>query len=75
MCCPICLTTPFVTDKPRAAAGFFCPRCNRNFPAEGPYLDLTITAGAPRRVYKERALMGQGTELFRNPIISFAYER
>lgn len=72
--CPICLTTPFVSNNPRAAANFFCPRCNRNFPTqENVYVDLTVTAGVPRRVYQDRS--HQGTDLFRSPLISFVYER
>lgn len=64
-----------------------CPRCQRQFLLRkglGPssatttetrdgYLDLTLTSGVTPRAYQQRSWTG--TELFRNPVVSLAYER
>lgn len=55
-------TTPSLTS--RSYQPLSCPRCSRTFEAAGSsYLDLTLTSGAPARVYKQRS--AQSTELFR----------
>ncbi|KAG2485936.1 hypothetical protein HYH03_015380 [Edaphochlamys debaryana] len=73
--CPICLTTEFrMAAMPTSSGpGLSCPRCARTFPASPDYLDLTTTAGVPQRVYNQKAW--GGTEIFRSPLVSFAYER
>ncbi|KAI8476391.1 MAG: S-adenosyl-L-methionine-dependent methyltransferase [Monoraphidium minutum] len=75
LACPICQTTTFdVPPPPAAYQRVACPRCQRTFePAGASYLDLTLTSGAPQRVFKQRT--PQATELFRQPLISFVYER
>ncbi|EFJ44161.1 hypothetical protein VOLCADRAFT_106536 [Volvox carteri f. nagariensis] len=72
--CPICLQTHFsLSSMPTQSGGLSCVRCQRTFPSSPAYLDLTLTSGVRQRVYKQRSW--GGTELFRNPLVSFAYER
>ncbi|KAF8072844.1 methyltransferase [Scenedesmus sp. PABB004] len=78
--CPICLTTEFtVPASAPYGRACRCGRCGREFgspsssSSSSAYLDLTLTSGAPPAVYKQA--MWQGTELFRQPLISFVYER
>ncbi|GIL59042.1 hypothetical protein Vafri_14011 [Volvox africanus] len=72
--CPICLQTHFsLSSMPSQSTGLSCGRCQRTFPASPAYLDLTLTSGVRQKVYKQRSW--GGTELFRNPLVSFAYER
>ncbi|GBF96312.1 hypothetical protein Rsub_09107 [Raphidocelis subcapitata] len=75
LACPICQTTAFdVPASPAPYQPLTCGRCSRTFETGGAsYLDLTLTSGAPQRVYKQRG--AQSTELFRQPLISFVYER
>lgn len=54
--------------KPRG-----CARCARTFASAPNYLDLTLTSGVSQAVYEQKAW--QGTELFRQPLVSFIYER
>eukprot|EP00850_Spirogloea_muscicola_P014332 SM000102S09190 [mRNA] locus=s102:135613:137741:+ [translate_table: standard] len=77
LACPICYraldrTGPAgLTQLAIQRAGFWCPRCRRAYSSRGGYLDLTITSGATS--YQAPRL--PGTELFRSPLVSFAYER
>ncbi|GLI62397.1 hypothetical protein VaNZ11_005014 [Volvox africanus] len=72
--CPICLQNHFsLSSMPSKPMGLSCNRCQRTFPASPAYLDLTLTSGVRQKVYKQRSW--GGTELFRNPLVSFAYER
>ncbi|GIM05522.1 hypothetical protein Vretimale_9987 [Volvox reticuliferus] len=72
--CPICLQNHFrLSSMPPQPMGLSCGRCQRTFPASPAYLDLTLTSGVQQKVYKQRSW--GGTELFRNPLVSFAYER
>lgn len=50
-----------------------CRRCVRTFDTASKYLDLTVTSGIPQQVYEQK--QWQGTELFRQPLVSFIYER
>eukprot|EP00877_Chromochloris_zofingiensis_P015113 jgi/Chrzof1/9856/Cz04g18150.t1 len=50
-----------------------CCRCNRTFEPDVNYIDLTLTSGMRKRVYQQK--LSTGTELFRQPLISFVYER
>ncbi|GLC56003.1 hypothetical protein PLESTB_001054000 [Pleodorina starrii] len=72
--CPICLQTHFrLPSVPTQSGGLSCGRCQRTFPSGPAYLDLTLTSGVQQKVYRQRSW--GGTELFRNPLVSFAYER
>lgn len=71
--CPICLTTEFVVQGSAPYQACRCGRCGRSFEAKGQYLDLTLTSGVAQQVYEQK--MWQGTELFRQPLVSFVYER
>ncbi|EIE18993.1 S-adenosyl-L-methionine-dependent methyltransferase [Coccomyxa subellipsoidea C-169] len=73
--CPICLTTEFSIQKSNQglAQALHCDRCARTFSANEKSVDLTSTSGAPARVYKQ-SFWG-GTQIFRSPLVSFAYER
>lgn len=75
LACPICQTTPF---KVRQASGqpagdLHCPRCQRRFASSSTSVDLTLTSGVDQKVYQQR--FWGGTEIFRNPLVSLAYER
>ncbi|KAJ6747385.1 METHYLTRANSFERASE-LIKE [Salix koriyanagi] len=52
-------------------SGFKCNQCNKTYSSKENYLDLTITAGM--KDYTE--VKPARTELFRNPLVSFLYER
>jgi ubiquinone/menaquinone biosynthesis C-methylase UbiE len=72
--CPICLMTEFVVpsvDPYQQQCS--CSRCGRSFDSKSNYLDLTLTSGVQQQVYQQK--MWRGTELFRQPLISFIYER
>eukprot|EP00879_Flechtneria_rotunda_P016795 GHRR01017579.1.p1 GENE.GHRR01017579.1~~GHRR01017579.1.p1 ORF type:complete len:362 (+),score=106.91 GHRR01017579.1:669-1754(+) len=72
--CPICLNSEFVVhSSPNPYQQCSCQRCARTFDAKSKYLDLTLTSGVQQQVYQQK--MWQGTELFRQPLISFVYER
>lgn len=73
--CPICLTTEFPIEKTniRFSQALNCDRCARTFAADERSVDLTPTSGASARVYKQ-SFWG-GTQIFRSPLVSFAYER
>lgn len=73
--CPICLTTELQLRHSDAgpAGDLSCPRCARTFAKNATYADLTINSGVRQEVYQRREW--QGTELFRSPLVSFAYER
>eukprot|EP00878_Enallax_costatus_P015619 GHUV01016361.1.p1 GENE.GHUV01016361.1~~GHUV01016361.1.p1 ORF type:complete len:367 (+),score=104.38 GHUV01016361.1:734-1834(+) len=72
--CPICMTTEFVVPGVNPyQQPCRCGRCGRNFDSKSKYLDLTLTSGIQQQVYKQK--MWQGTELFRQPLVSFVYER
>ena len=65
--CPICLTSRLaVTRYPNGTADtqLRCPCCQRTFANEGAYVDLTLTSGAPPRVYGQE-LSQQSVQLFR----------
>uniref|UniRef100_A0A6N2K0J0 Methyltransferase type 11 domain-containing protein n=1 Tax=Salix viminalis TaxID=40686 RepID=A0A6N2K0J0_SALVM len=75
--CPICYQ-PLIRKGPPGfnlpaiyRSGFKCNRCNKTYSSKENYLDLTITAGM--KDYTE--VKPARTELFRNPLVSFLYER
>ena len=75
LACPICQTTSF---KVRQAGGhpagdLQCPRCQRRFASSSTSVDLTLTSGVDQKVYQQQ--FWGGTEIFRNPLVSLAYER
>ncbi|MCO5580850.1 hypothetical protein L7F22_034723 [Adiantum nelumboides] len=70
LACPICFK-PLQSDGQRSFKRFQCKHCNKMYASNGTYLDLTITAGL--KDYEE--VMQPSTEFFRNPAISFVYER
>ena len=73
--CPICLTTPIkvqqVEGRPRGACS--CARCARTFATTSAFVDLTVGSGVEQKAYKQR--FNPGVDIFRNPLVSFAYER
>lgn len=71
--CPICLSTEFVVNTSNPYQPCSCRRCARTFDSANQYLDLTITSGVSQQVYEQK--QWQGTELFRQPLVSFIYER
>lgn len=75
LACPICQTTRFTVRQVggRPAGELDCPRCGRHFAASSTAVDLTLTSGVDQQVYEQRAWGGQ--EIFRNPLVSLAYER
>jgi ubiquinone/menaquinone biosynthesis C-methylase UbiE len=85
LACPICQTTRFEITKRNGKMDIGgsnlpnCPRCQRQFGIADSsamkmrYVDLTLTSGVTPRAYKQRSW--SGTELFRNPLVSVAYER
>lgn len=75
--CPVCYE-PLIRKGPSGLnleaiyrSGFKCKKCNKSYSSKDIYLDLTVTAGL--RDYTE--VKPAGTELFRNPLVSFLYER
>eukprot|EP01026_Neomeris_dumetosa_P032387 TRINITY_DN25704_c0_g1_i1.p2 TRINITY_DN25704_c0_g1~~TRINITY_DN25704_c0_g1_i1.p2 ORF type:complete len:348 (-),score=19.87 TRINITY_DN25704_c0_g1_i1:316-1359(-) len=72
--CPICQTKEFDFDtQPKRGTKVECDNCNRSFDCSKDYIDLTVTSGFQFKTYSER--QWAGTELFRSPLVSFAYER
>lgn len=76
LACPICFEPLHreVQASPNqtalALSSFKCERCKKVFGSNNVFLDLTITAGV-----KYEELTQPSTEIFRNPVVSFAYER
>ncbi|KAL3143218.1 hypothetical protein ABBQ38_002072 [Trebouxia sp. C0009 RCD-2024] len=75
LACPICLRTQFHID---ASVGptyksFPCSRCKRTFASSRGVPDLTLTSGIASGVYQPNSSAGQ--DIFRNPLVSFIYER
>ncbi|XP_026447874.1 uncharacterized methyltransferase At2g41040, chloroplastic-like [Papaver somniferum] len=75
--CPICFE-PLTRKGPPGLnlpaiyrSAFKCQKCNKSYSSKDIYLDLTITYGSKNYTesYPTR------TELFRNPLVSFLYER
>lgn len=58
---------------PSRPSGLSCPRCSRTFNASPDYVDLTLTSGLGVQEYEQKPWAG--TEIFRSPLVSFAYER
>ncbi|KAL4525514.1 hypothetical protein Ndes2437A_g03969 [Nannochloris sp. 'desiccata'] len=73
--CPICTTTHFKLRQTggKPTGDLTCPRCQRTFSASSASVDLTLTSGVQQKVYEQRSW--GGTEIFRNPLVSLAYER
>ncbi|KAG7671326.1 hypothetical protein Ndes2437B_g03960 [Nannochloris sp. 'desiccata'] len=73
--CPICTTTLFKLRQTggKPTGDLTCPRCQRTFSASSASVDLTLTSGVQQKVYEQRSW--GGTEIFRNPLVSLAYER
>ncbi|XXG72755.1 hypothetical protein AAC387_Pa07g1779 [Persea americana] len=77
LACPICYN-PFIqngdtdlTVVPTAGSSFQCCTCKKDYFNNDVYLDLTVSSGS--KAYGESVPMS--TELFRNPLVSFLYER
>ncbi|KMZ70428.1 Methyltransferase-like [Zostera marina] len=75
--CPICYE-PLTRKGPSGLnlnaiyrSGFKCQRCQKTFSSKDVYLDLTVTSGTT--AYSESKPIR--SELFRNPLVSFLYER
>ncbi|KAI5061535.1 hypothetical protein GOP47_0024040 [Adiantum capillus-veneris] len=75
--CPICFE-PLMRKGPSginqssiSRSAFKCNYCKKAFSSRDVFLDLTVTAGL--KEYEE--VLPSGTELFRNPLVSFVYER
>lgn len=65
--CPICFTGKLaITRYPNgtADAQLRCPCCQRTFARQGSFIDLTLTSGAPPRVYGQE-LSQPAVQLFR----------
>ena len=78
LACPICQTTQLKIQQPRGGrpvGNLRCPRCARTFATSqsGTFLDLTISSGVEQRDYRPPPFGGQ--DIFRSPLVSFAYER
>ncbi|CAM6122111.1 unnamed protein product [Calypogeia fissa] len=77
LACPICFRPlsrtgiPGLNQRAISRSGFKCMTCKKAYSSRFDYLDLTVTASA--KVYSETK--ATGTELFRSPLVSFAYER
>lgn len=73
--CPICFTTTLTVGVAgrRRGSQLQCGRCQRTFADEDVYADLTVASGASPRVYRQA--LARSVELFRNPLVSFVYER
>ncbi|KAH9310697.1 hypothetical protein KI387_025732, partial [Taxus chinensis] len=77
LACPICYK-PLIRKGPSglslsaiSRSGFQCKSCRKAFSSSDVYLDLTITGGSS--AYDEYRPVS--TEMFRNPVLSFVYER
>eukprot|EP01025_Chloroclados_australasicus_P012858 TRINITY_DN16152_c0_g1_i1.p1 TRINITY_DN16152_c0_g1~~TRINITY_DN16152_c0_g1_i1.p1 ORF type:complete len:353 (-),score=28.02 TRINITY_DN16152_c0_g1_i1:307-1365(-) len=71
--CPICYKTDFSLRKqPYRGMTVYCERCNRGFEVTENYVDLTVTSGLQARSFRPPSM---GTDLFRLPLVTFAYER
>lgn len=75
--CPVCYE-PLMRKGPPGLnvpaiyrSGFQCLKCYKAYSSKEFYLDLTITSGT--KEYTE--FKPSRTELFRNPVVSFLYER
>ena len=75
LACPICQTTPIkITQISGHPTGNMkCRRCQRTYEASSASVDLTLTSGVQQKVYEQKAW--GGVEIFRNPLVSLAYER
>ncbi|DBA74996.1 TPA: hypothetical protein ACH3X1_010339 [Trebouxia sp. C0004] len=73
--CPICLQTEFKIDVSTGPTyrSFPCSTCKRTFTSSRGVPDLTLTSGIDPGVYKSESFAGQ--DIFRNPLVSFIYER
>eukprot|EP01025_Chloroclados_australasicus_P060582 TRINITY_DN7790_c0_g1_i4.p2 TRINITY_DN7790_c0_g1~~TRINITY_DN7790_c0_g1_i4.p2 ORF type:complete len:393 (-),score=12.85 TRINITY_DN7790_c0_g1_i4:236-1414(-) len=72
--CPICQTTDFdVFQSTNNKQPWQCDVCNRDFKVTDDFVDLTVTSGFRAKTYSERPWAG--TQIFRSPFVSFAYER
>lgn len=77
LACPICFQPlnregqSGYSQAAIAASRFKCKRCKKAYASNDIYLDLTVTFGAEN--YEET--MQPSTEIFRNPLVSFIYER
>ncbi|KAG0499601.1 hypothetical protein HPP92_004292 [Vanilla planifolia] len=77
LACPICYkplmsrTDPELSSASTSGSGVECYSCKRLYPHNEIYYDLTIASGL--KDYSEP--MTVATELFRNPLVSFLYER
>jgi len=73
--CPICTTTQFKLRQTggKPTGDLTCRQCKRTFSASSASVDLTLTSGVQQKVYQQRSW--GGTEIFRNPLVSLAYER
>uniref|UniRef100_A0A0C9RQI4 TSA: Wollemia nobilis Ref_Wollemi_Transcript_25082_1547 transcribed RNA sequence n=1 Tax=Wollemia nobilis TaxID=56998 RepID=A0A0C9RQI4_9CONI len=77
LACPICYK-PLIRKGPSglnlsaiSRSAFECAKCRKAYSNRDVYIDLTVTAGSSE--YSEARPIS--TELFRNPLVSFAYER
>eukprot|EP00250_Pteridium_aquilinum_P007827 c17470_g1_i1 orf=234-1262(-) len=70
LACPICLK-PLQSEGRSSVKRFKCESCKKVYAGNDSYLDLTITAGLKN--YEE--LVQPSTEVFRNPLVSYVYER
>lgn len=76
LACPICQTTPLRVRQQRGGrptGDLHCPRCARTFATTSSYVDLTLTSGVEQPTFRAPRVNSQ--ELFRTPLVSFAYER
>ncbi|XP_007202300.1 uncharacterized methyltransferase At2g41040, chloroplastic [Prunus persica] len=77
LACPVCYE-PLIRKGPPGLnlqaiyrSAFKCKKCDKSYSSKDIYLDLTVIAGLKEYVEVKPA----GTELFRNPLVSFLYER
>lgn len=77
LACPICYEPlkrfgpKGLTRQAIVQSSFRCDRCRRSFSTQDGYLDLVVTTG----VKEYREPRPPGIEIFRSPLVSFAYER
>lgn len=73
--CPICFQTEFKLDPTAGPTyrSFPCSKCKRTFTSSRGVPDLTLTSGIDPGVYQPTSFAGQ--DIFRNPLVSFIYER
>ncbi|XP_020579554.1 uncharacterized methyltransferase At1g78140, chloroplastic [Phalaenopsis equestris] len=77
LACPICYKPfisrgdPRLTFSSTIGSGAECCTCKKFYPHSGTYFDLTIASGLGE--YNES--MPATAEMFRNPLVSFLYER